>query len=68
VNREPVRFRAVQNDVDASVWVVGMRGDPYPDGDAFIAGNKKIEGDASFRYGCAPPREESSHTPGPDTR
>ncbi len=45
---------AIKNKGEATVFVLGGRGDPYPEGDARAPG-KVIDGDASFRYGCAPP-------------
>ena len=45
---------AVQNVVEATVYVLGARGNPYPDGDAFFV-DRTIDADMSFRYGCARP-------------
>jgi hypothetical protein len=49
-------LRAVGNAPDATVYILGARGDPYPDGQAFYA-TQFIDADATFRYGCLrPPR------------
>ena len=50
--RYTIKLRAENNDPDASVWILGARGDPYPDGVA-MEGTKVLDADASFRYGCA---------------
>jgi hypothetical protein len=53
--RYTIVLRAVENDVDASLFVLGSREDKYPEGDAVFVG-QQLPGDASFRYGCqAPP-------------
>jgi hypothetical protein len=47
-------IRPVDNDLQASVYVLGATGDPYPDGDAVFS-STRIDADATFRYGCVPP-------------
>ena len=49
-------LRAVGNIAEATIYVLGSRGNPYPDGDA-IFGGRAIDADASIRYGCAPPQQ-----------
>jgi hypothetical protein len=50
--------QALENDLDATVQVLGAPGDPYPAGEATVDG-RPVDGDASFRYGCARPRKVS---------
>jgi hypothetical protein len=52
--RYTIVLRAVENDLDASVYVLGSREDSYPDGEAVFIG-RQLPGDASFRYGCETP-------------
>jgi hypothetical protein len=47
-------LRAVDNDPAATILVLGEKGDPYPDGQAWFA-SQFIDGDATFRYGCLRP-------------
>jgi len=49
-----IMLRAVDNDLAATIFVLGEKGDPYPDGSAWFA-SQNIEADAAFRYGCMPP-------------
>jgi hypothetical protein len=58
-----VQLTAVDNDPDATIFVMGSKGDPYPDGDAFYLG-KRIEADASIRYGCTVPSTALPLAPG----
>jgi hypothetical protein len=52
-------LRAVQNDYDASLWVLGSREDRYPEGEAVLIG-QALAGDASFRYDCQKPAESAA--------
>jgi len=58
-----VQLEAVDNDPDATILVMGSRGDPYPDGGAFFLG-KRIEADAAIRYGCTVPSTALPLAPG----
>jgi hypothetical protein len=49
--RYTIVLRAVDNDPDASLLILGSRKDWYPEGEPFFAG-QWLPGDASFRYGC----------------
>jgi hypothetical protein len=49
--RYTIVLRAVDNDLDASLLILGSQKDWYPEGEAFFAG-QWLPGDASFRYGC----------------
>ena len=52
--RYTIVLRAVDNELEGTVFVLGANGDPYPDGDAVFS-SWRIDGDATFRYGCLPP-------------
>jgi len=53
--RYTIVLRAVENDLAASLFVLGSREHKYPEGEAVFLG-QLVPGDASFRYGCqAPP-------------
>jgi hypothetical protein len=50
--RYTIVVQAVDNTMEATVYVLGAPGDPYPDGEALL-GRSVLDGDASFRYACA---------------
>jgi hypothetical protein len=54
MQRYTIVLEAVNNTAETTVLVLGTLGDPYPDGQAFM-GAAAFDGDASFRYACAPP-------------
>lgn len=51
-----ITLRAVNNDLAATIFVLGEKGDPYPDGSAWFA-SQNIDADAAFRYGCMRPAQ-----------
>jgi len=66
--RYTIVLGAVENDLAASLFVLGSREDKYPEGDAVFIGQQlpndasfryfmgqPLPGDASFRYGCQEP-------------
>jgi hypothetical protein len=52
--RYTIVLRAVDNELEATILVLGANGDPYPEGSAVFS-SWPINGDATFRYGCIPP-------------
>lgn len=48
-----IAVQAVGNVLDATVYILGARGDPYPHG-AAVLGGTPVDGDAAFRYACPP--------------
>lgn len=52
--RYTIMLRAVDNDLAAPIFVLGEKGNPYPDGQAWLE-SQYIDADATFRYGCMRP-------------
>ncbi|HKA30914.1 MAG TPA: hypothetical protein VKH82_16145 [Candidatus Binatia bacterium] len=52
--RYVIVIKAVENDLEATIYVLGAPGNPYPEGSAVFS-STPIDADATFRYGCIPP-------------